>query len=86
MVALLREADLLIDKHVDVEMNTGEKFSLDGFSVIDREKFETLLQQDQGLAQFSPQHIAAIYAHFVSMNNWQMLTDMKASTQLPTIN
>jgi len=82
----LQKNDLLIERRADIEMQTGEKISLDGFSVIDREKFEEMYQQDNVLNDISPQHMSAIHSHFVSMNNWQSLVDLNASIIDPTIN
>jgi hypothetical protein len=66
-------------------MYTGEKKSLDGFSVIDRDKFDNLIKTGEGQYPFTSSQIAAVYAHFVSLNNWQSLINMQAlQAQVPS--
>ena len=74
---VLRDNDLLTEKRADIEMYTGKKMSLDGFSVIDRDKFDNLIKTEEGQYPFTSSQIAAVYAHFVSLNNWQSLINMK---------
>ena len=81
---VLRDNDLLTEKRADIEMHTGEKKSLDGFSVIDRDKFDNLIKTGEGQYPFTSSQIAAVYAHFVSLNNWQSLINMRAlQAQVP---
>jgi hypothetical protein len=52
-VSLLCDNDLLFEKRADVEVPTGPKFSLSGFSLIDRDKFEKLIDTDEGWERFN---------------------------------
>jgi hypothetical protein len=78
-VSLLSDNNLLFEKRADVEVLTGPKFSLGGFSLIDRDKFEKLINTDEGRERFSSSQIAAVYAHFISLNNWQTLLSLKSN-------
>jgi len=77
-VSVLRDNNLLSEKRADVEISTGSKLSLGGFSLIDRDKFENLMNTDEGRARFNPSQIAAVYAHFFSLNNWQTLINLQS--------
>lgn len=72
--AALDSTDLLIDKSAELALQDGKKISLAGFRLIDEEKFlqlnETLLAQWQKKGWMK-----ALYAHILSMGNWQTLND-----------
>lgn len=68
---LLKEHGLLIDRRADIQTADGEKFSLDGFNVIDREKFYELT--DDVMLKLPRSLVGAINSHFVSMSSWQNL-------------
>lgn len=82
-VSLLSDNELLFEKRADVEVVTGTKFSLGGFSLIDRDKFENLINTDEGRDLFNSSQIAAVYAHFISLNNWQTLLNFKSNEVSP---
>jgi hypothetical protein len=68
-VSTLVDLDLLIERRADVESPSGESFSLNGFNVIDKEKYNALA--DTEINKLPRVFVAAINSHFVSMSRWQ---------------
>ncbi len=75
-VSMMQDLDLLIDRRADIESATGERFSLDGFCVIDREKYEALPKS--AVDKLPGTFVAAINSHFVSMSCWRNLLSLNA--------
>ena len=70
-VKILQELDLLIDRRADIETSGGDRLSLDGFCVVDRDKFGKLPKS--AVNELPRDLVAAITCHFVSMSCWAKL-------------
>ena len=70
-VSTLVDLDLLIERRADVQSPSGESSSLNGFNVIDKEKYNALA--DAEINKLPREFVAAINSHFVSMSRWQNL-------------
>jgi hypothetical protein len=55
------------------------KSSQVGFKVIDKNKFNALIASGNVPELLNPAVLSGVYAHFVSMNNYQTLLDIKQS-------
>ena len=71
-VAALREADVLIDRTVDIALRDGEKVAMRGFRVIDETKLKAL-PDDVIVEWWRNGWMAAIHAHMVSLGNFGRL-------------
>ncbi len=71
VVAKLNELDLLTGRRADIETPTGGRFSLRGFKIIDRDKFNGLSKDV--ISSIPAAVISTIYSHFVSMSCWKRL-------------
>ncbi|QDW36916.1 SapC family protein [Bradyrhizobium sp. KBS0727] len=70
----LLELDLLEPMHAQVEMNSGEKYSLGGFMAVNREKLKEL--SGEKLAELAKtDELELIYLHLQSMRNFAALKD-----------
>jgi hypothetical protein len=70
----LLELDLLEPMHAQVEMNSGEKYSLGGFMAVNREKLKEL--SGDKLAELAKtDELELIYLHLQSMRNFSALKD-----------
>ena len=76
-IAFLKTNNLLVDQQVNIDMGNGETFSLGGFSIIDRDLYNKL--EDDNDSTISSTYRSAVHSHFVSMSSWQTF-----STPLPT--
>lgn len=70
-VKMLQDLDLLIDRRADIETAGGDRLSLDGFCVIDRDKYAQLPKA--AINELPRELVAAITCHFVSMSCWSRL-------------
>lgn len=77
----LVELELLRDMKADLSLPGGKAITLDGFLVIDREKF-LALPDDVVLELHRNGTMALIYAHLGSLENLQELVDRKARRML----
>ncbi len=75
--AELKKYDLLKGHYAEFNMNSGQKFNLGGFQVIDEEKFNEL-PDDVVLDWHKKGFMFLIHAHFMSMSNWQRLINATA--------
>jgi len=69
LTKLLQEHDLLIDQRADVESAFGEKLSMDGFRIIDREKFNSQFRDKP--SDFPLEVLFPIFSHFTSLVCWK---------------
>lgn len=74
-VKMLQELDLLIDRRADIETTGGDRLSLDGFCVVDRDKYEKLPKS--AVNELPRELVAAVTCHFVSMSCWAKLLMIK---------
>jgi len=72
--AKLQELDLLKPMDALVELNDGQKFALNGFSVVDEQKLQALSDEELG-SLFRPGYLALIYAHLLSLSTMSGLVD-----------
>lgn len=76
----LREKDLLIDRRADATLPDGRKFGVDGFQIVDAEKFAklddatVLAWQRQGL-------LALVHFHLASLDRFSVLLNRQALHQ-----
>jgi hypothetical protein len=70
-VSDLADLDLLVERKADIQLPKHANLSLNGFRVIDREKYEQLA--DSKLAELPRAYIFAIHCHLISMSRWQNL-------------
>ena len=68
-VSTLVDLDLLIERRADVQSPSGKSSSLNGFNVIDKEKYNALA--DAEINKLPREYVSAINSHFVSMSRWQ---------------
>lgn len=78
-VRVLNQHELLVEKKANVEYSSGMKSSQVGFKVIDKDKFNALIASGNVPELLNPAVLSGVYAHFVSMNNYQTLLDIKQS-------
>lgn len=70
----LAQADLLIEHRADVTLNDGQRMSLSGFKVIDRQRFDNL--PDAAFLEWRRKGwLPLIYSHFFSIGAWSALID-----------
>lgn len=74
-VKILQELDLLIDRRADIETAGGDRLSLDGFCVVDRDKYANLPKS--AVNELPRDLAAAITCHFVSMSCWARLLTIR---------
>lgn len=71
----LSERGLLIPNQADITLNSGEKLSVTGFHIIDRDRFAGL--PDSAFLEWRRKGwLAWVYAHFMSYGNWSALVDL----------
>ena len=74
----LKEKDLLIDRRADATLPDGRKLGLDGFQIIDAEKFAAL--DDETIIAWQRQGILAlIHFHLASLERFRALLDRQAA-------
>jgi hypothetical protein len=78
-VRVLNQHELLVEKEAKIENSSGEKSSQVGFKVIDKDKFNALIASGNVPELLNPAVLSGVYAHYVSMNNYQTLLDIKQS-------
>jgi hypothetical protein len=69
LTELLQEHDLLIEQRADIESAFGEKLSMDGFLIIDREKFNSQFRDKP--SDFPLEVLFPIFSHFTSLVCWK---------------
>ncbi len=74
----LKELDLFKPMDAMVELNDGRKFALNGFSVVDELKLQTLGESDI-YSLFKSGYLALIYAHLLSLSTMSSLVDKLAA-------
>lgn len=73
----LKEKDLLIDRRADATLPDGRKLGLDGFQIVDAEKFAAL--DDETIIAWQRQGILAlIHFHLASLDRFRALLDRQA--------
>lgn len=73
----LREKDLLIDRRADATLPDGRKLGLDGFQIVDAEKFAAL--DDETIIAWHRQGILAlVHHHLASLDRFRALLDRQA--------
>jgi hypothetical protein len=74
-VEQLSERGLLIPNQAEITLNSGEKLSVTGFHIIDRDRFAGL--PDSAFLEWRRKGwLPWVYAHFVSHGNWSALVDL----------
>ncbi len=74
----LREKDLLIDRRADATLPDGRKFGLDGFQIVDAEKFAAL--DDATIVAWQRQGLLAlVHHHLASLDRFRALLDRQAA-------
>lgn len=71
-VQQLRKLDLLIPRVINAVTKKGATFTMDGFSVVDGERLNSLGDADL-LALARSGHLASIHAHLISLSNIQKI-------------
>jgi hypothetical protein len=73
----LKEKDLLIDRRADATLPDGRKLGLDGFQIVDAEKFNAL--DDETVVAWHRQGILAlVHFHLASLDRFRALLDRQA--------
>lgn len=73
----LKEKDLLIDRRADATLPDGRKLGLDGFQIVDAEKFNAL--DDETVVAWHRQGILAlVHHHLASLDRFRALLDRQA--------
>ena len=76
----LKDLNLLGPMQAQIKLGSGERMALGGFSVVDRARLKTL--SDNVLAQLvQSDELALIYAHLVSMRNFETVRDRLPEAQ-----
>jgi SapC protein len=71
----LSERGLLIPNQAEITLNSGEKLSVTGFHIIDRDRFAGL--PDSAFLEWRRKGwLPWVYAHLVSHGNWSALVDL----------
>lgn len=74
-VEQLSERGLLIPNQAEITLNSGEKLSVTGFHVIDRDRFAGL--PDSAFLEWRRKGwLPWVFAHFISNGNWSGLVDI----------
>ena len=74
-VEQLSERGLLIPNQAEITLNSGEKLSVTGFHVIDRDRFAGL--PDSAFLEWRRKGwLSWVFAHFISNGNWSGLVDI----------
>ena len=74
-VEQLSERGLLIPNQAEITLNSGEKLSVTGFHVIDRDRFAGL--PDSAFLDWRRKGwLSWVFAHFISNGNWSGLVDI----------
>ncbi|HEY1096352.1 MAG TPA: SapC family protein, partial [Alphaproteobacteria bacterium] len=70
--AILQDADLLVERHATIRVEGQQPYQLSGFRQLDEEKFRNL-SADQLADWHKKGWLGALYAHILSVSNWQKL-------------
>jgi hypothetical protein len=74
-VEQLSERGLLIPNQAEITLNSGEKLSVTGFHIIDRDRFAGL--PDSAFLEWRRKGwLPWVFAHFISHGNWSALVDL----------
>ncbi|KYB45556.1 hypothetical protein AB664_38460 [Brucella anthropi] len=76
--AALLDQGLLVHRHANMQFPDNSRYTLDGFQVVDEEKFRSLSDPDLLLDWHHKGWLAAIILHLASMNNWETLLLLNA--------
>lgn len=80
-VAELAERDLLTDNSTEIRLADDQKIQMQGYKVIDREKFEAL--DDSVFLEWRRKNwLPVAYAHMVSLSNWPAVLQRAADRRL----
>lgn len=74
----LKAQDLLIDRRADATLPDGRKFGLQGFQIVDHEKFAAL-DDEHVLAWHRAGYLPLIYSHFASLDRFSALLARQAA-------
>lgn len=79
----LKKHELLIPNQAEIVLRSGERMNLGGFQVIDEEKFRKL--PDNVIIEWKDKgYLHLVYAHFMSMSNWNNLVELTAERMQTT--
>lgn len=67
--AAMNEHDLLTDNSTEIRLTDDRKIQMQGYKVIDREKFDKL-PDDVFLDWRKKNWLPVVYSHFLSLSNW----------------
>lgn len=73
----LKEKDLLIDRRADATLPDGRKLGLDGFQIVDAEKFAAL-DDETVIAWHRQGLLALVHHHLASLDRFRALLDRQA--------
>ncbi len=73
----LREKDLLVDRRADATLPDGRKLGLNGFQIVDPEKFAAL-DDETVLAWHKQGLLALVHHHLASLDRFRALLDRQA--------
>lgn len=74
----LKERGLLLDRHADMQFPDDSRYRLNGFMIVDAEKFRSLSDPAVLLDWHGKDWLAAIALHLASMSNWEALLRLNA--------
>lgn len=76
-VAALNEHELLTDNSTEIRLTDDRKIQMQGYKVIDREKFDNL-PDDVFLDWRKKNWLPVVYSHLVSLSNWPSILQQAA--------
>lgn len=82
-VAALRDKDLLIDRRADATLPDGRTLGLDGFQIVDAEKFAAL-DEATIVAWHKQGLLALIHFHLASLDRFERLLNRQAQVAAPS--
>lgn len=80
-VAALHEHDLLTDNSTEIRLTDDRKIQMQGYKVIDREKFDAL-PDDVFLDWRKKNWLPVIYSHLVSLSNWPSILQRASDREM----
>ncbi|WP_234190312.1 SapC family protein [Shinella sp. NM-101] len=80
----LLELGLLVQRHAVMQFPDNSRYTLNGFCVVDAEKFRALSDADLLIDWHRRGWISAIDLHLASMNNWETLLLLNAEASTTT--
>ncbi|MCD2172299.1 SapC family protein [Rhizobium sp. C4] len=76
--AALQDQGLLVEHHAEMQFSDNSRYMLNGFRIVDAEKFRAISDRDLLLNWHQRGWLAAINLHLASMHNWEALLFLNA--------